>query len=209
MKMKINKERWASFLDSFRYYTEYMSGEYFKDMDSLSQNEFFSKQEGYKNNLLNEDSQKLEYNTWKESTIGTGKISDSVTKAVNGSRNLIDYRQKLLFEEKIKENKKEAERLLYNIYCGTNDAQAFDDAVKFWGGKYDLLGYLFFIKDPNKYLPIRSTIFDAKFEYLGIPLRTAGKCSSKNYFDYVKCIDELRSMIEKYYESFGFKVMYI
>ena len=96
-----------------------------------------------------------------------------------------------------------AEQILYNVYCGENDRKSFDDAVKFFGGKYDLIAYLFFIKNKNKYLPISPKNFDDHFEFLNISFKTSRKCNSENYFEFLEHIEGLKTLMEQYY---GFEI---
>ncbi len=50
--------------------------------------------------------------------------------------------------------------------------------------KYPLLGYLYFLKDMDRFMPIRSRTFDRAFRDLGIDLITARNCSWENYQRY-------------------------
>lgn len=198
--MQINIERFYKYLDGFKTYIETMSNTYMYD---LSSNDFFLNQEGYKHDVYKNAQNILDFQNWSSSDVGTGEIAKRVIQAVDEGANLIHHQQKLHFKNKVKENFKSAEQLLYNIYCGNNDAKSFDDVVEFWGGKYDLLGYLFFIKNDKKYLPINSSNFDERFNLFNIPFKTSRNCSSKNYFSFIKYIDEMRILMEKYY---GFSI---
>ena len=61
-----------------------------------------------------------------------------------------------------------------------------------FGAKYDLLAYLFFIKDCSRFLPIRAKEFDKRFELLGVDFKTSFKCSWENYAQYISC-DSVRT----------------
>lgn len=194
--MEVNIERFYRYLDGFKNYIEKMSG---SSMGNLSQNAFFVKEEGYKHNVYQNAQKVLDFINWQSSDIGNGKIAERAIKAVDVAENLVHHQQKIHFKNKILSNTKKAEQLLYSIYCTDNDAESFEDAVIFLGGKYDLLAYLFFIKDDEKYLPINSKNFDERFYLLGIPFRTSRSCSSENYFLFVEYINKLRTHMEKYY----------
>lgn len=198
--MQLNVERFYKYLDGFKAYIEFNSNAYMMD---LANNQFFLSQEGYKYNVYNNAQNILNFSNWSPSDIGTGKIAEKAIQAVDEGANLVHHQQKLHFKNKVHENTQKAEHLLYNLYCGDKDAQAFDDVVKFLGGKYDLIAYLFFIKNNEKYLPINSSNFDERFAMLSIPLRMSRNCSSQNYFSFVSCIDTLRQHMESYY---GFDV---
>lgn len=191
-----NKERLYECFRAFRVYIEANSKS--KTVE-LSSNTFFVEQEGYKSDIFEKANAALRYNTWKPSLIGTNQIAILARMAVNCSENLVHYQQKTHFFNMLDEHPAQAEQVLYDIYCGNDDERAFDNAVAFFGGKYDLLAFLFFIKNKEKYLPIRSTMFDKCFEYLGVPFSTSYKCSAANYFQFVDIISRLRAEMINYF----------
>lgn len=195
-----NKERFIDFLEGFKLYIEINSRQH---LTNLSDNKYFVEQEGYKAEIFSKAQSILCVNKWRESDIGTGGIVIRAKKAIDECGNLVHHQQKLHFSNKVDSNTKLAEQILYKIYCGTNDRKAFDDAVEFFGGKYDLLAALFFIKDSTRYLPIRSSIFDDRFSFLGISFSTHSRCNSENYFQFVEIINKLRVITENYY---GFEI---
>ena len=196
----MNVERFYKYLDGFKTYIEFKSNAY---MINLANNQFFVNQEGYKHNVYIYAHNILDFSTWRLSDIGTGKIAEKAIQAVDGGANLVHHQQKLHFKNKICENTKKSEQLLYNLYCSDSDEKSFKDIVSFWGGKYDLIAYLFFIKNDKKYLPINSSNFDERFAMLNIPLRMSRNCTSQNYFLFLGYIDTLRKHMEAYY---GFDV---
>lgn len=200
MSVIINNERFTRFLEGFKMYIEVKSGE---QLNSFADNSFFQSEEGYKADLQSKVLANLSLEKWQKSLIGTGFISEKALEAINDCGNLVHYQQKIHFKNKLEEDVTTVEQVLYYIFCGTNDRKAFNEAVKCFGGKYDLLGYLFFIKDAKKYLPIRSTEFDKRFAFLGIPFSTTRKCSAQNYFEYISIMGDLRELIQNKY---GFEV---
>ena len=52
------------------------------------------------------------------------------------------------------------------------------------GDRYDLIAYLFFLKDWMRFTPIAPTVFDKAFKLLGIDLVTTRSCSWENYSAY-------------------------
>jgi len=141
-----------------------------------------------------------------ERDIGTGKIVDIAMRVINLSQNLVNKNQIIHFKNKLLEYPKEAERVIFDIYYAGDERCAFENAVKFFGAKYDLIAYLFFIKDYTRFLPIRPTMFDARLEMLGIDFSTAYKCSWENYIQFITIIESIRSMMEEYY---GFTIRLI
>ena len=195
-----NKEKFLEYLEGFKLYIETKSG---KRLTSLVDNEFFVEQEGYKAAIFFNAHKTLNCENWSVSDVGKGMIALQAKKAIDECGNLVHHQQKIHFKNRIDNNIKIAEQKLFEIYCGTDDRKAFDDAVEFFGGKYDLMATLFFIKDSTKYLPIRSSIFDDRFEFLEIPFVSNGRCNSENYFKFIEIINKLRVISEGVY---GFEI---
>lgn len=202
--MNIDKKKLQSLMDNFRFYVESSGGRPFSDFES---NEFLCKQEGYKTDIYHSARQLFADAGIKEMDIGTGKIIDQIAiPAIRLSQNLVNKNQIIHFNNRLLEQPDEAERVIYNIYYGNDEQTAFENAVKFFGAKYDLIAYLFFIKDYHRYLPIRSTVFDERFKTLGIAFSTAYQCSWENYVRFNAVIDSVRSMMQEYY---GFTIRLI
>lgn len=153
-------------------------------------------EEYYKSEIFVKAGEELKSATWKKSDIGNGKISDCAIKAVDSAKNLVNYNQQIWFKNKAKSNVAESERILYSLYCGIDEKTAFGDAVAFWGAKYDLIAYLFFIKDNTRFLPISSGNFDNGFAFLKIKFSTAYKCTWENYSKYIAIIAEIRDIMD-------------
>ena len=63
-----------------------------------------------------------------------------------------------------------------------------------------MLAYLYFILNPNRYLPLRSSIFDSIFRKLGIDLQTSGRCSWDNYQAFLSTIALVRNKMQAHYQ---------
>jgi predicted HNH restriction endonuclease len=62
---------------------------------------------------------------------------------------------------------------------------------------YQLIAYLYFIKDRNRYLPITQERFDGIFELIGIPeFKTSGNASWDNYKEFVDIIKQVRDFLK-------------
>ena len=70
-----------------------------------------------------------------------------------------------------------------------------------FGKKYDLVAYLYFIYDPNRYLPLRPPLFDKIFKKIGIPLETSGRCSWENYQEFLNTVAAVRNVMREYYQQ--------
>jgi hypothetical protein len=84
------------------------------------------------------------------------------------------------------------ESALFELYRGSLAPEtAFDLLVEQAGRRYDLIAYLFYLKDWSHFLPISPERFDTAFEMLGIELKTSKQCSWKNYQGFLRVIREL------------------
>jgi hypothetical protein len=73
------------------------------------------------------------------------------------------------------------------------DAEAFDRFREIVGSKYDLLAYMFFLKDWDRYMPIAPETADRAFAALGVDLITRRKCSWNNYQQYNDTLQDVRA----------------
>ena len=160
-----------------------------------------NEQEDYKRGIAAKAAETLERESWREAEIGTGTIGDRAIKAVQRNLNLIGRFQVSAFSDKVKEDPEEADRILYDLYHDRKDQVCFEQLCDLFGRKYDLLAYLYFILDPNSYLPLRSSIFDGIFKKLQINLQTAGRCSWENYQDFLDVIAAVRDAMREYYQT--------
>ena len=160
---------------------------------------FLGREEDYKSTIAEETRKELNYIKWKESRIGTGEIAASASKAINKAGNLVHFQQKIDFQNRLKTNQKEAERVLYNIYCdpSCDDSSAFSEAVKVFGANYATIAFLFFVKDDTRFLPISPENFDKSFKLLNIDYTTSRHCSWDNYQGFISIITDIRSVMEE------------
>ena len=135
------------------------------------------------------------------SEIGSGSIGSRVNKAVQRNVNLIGRFQVSSFDNSVKENGSAAEQLLFDFYHEHQEQECFDRICRMFGKKYDLVAYLYFIYDPNRYLPLRSSLFDEIFKKLGIPLQTSGRCSWENYQKFLSTVAAVRNAMREYYQQ--------
>lgn len=158
---------------------------------------YLARAEGYKNRIYVKARETLSLDKWNNIRYKTGAVSNYAIKAINKSGNLISHYQVTDFKNKLsdKEMLSTTDDIIYNIYCTDNDKKSFNDAIDFFGKKYDLIAFLFFLKSNEKFLPIRSSLFDRAFEYLKIDCRTAYKCSWENYCDFIATIKHIKEIL--------------
>lgn len=190
-----NYDNFEEWIDIFENYIKSN-----QDSDSISfKDGFISKEEGYKERVFYNAHSSLELSSWSDSIIGDGTISRCVKKAISKVENLVHHNQIIHFKNVVEDKLKLSEQVFYQLYCGNDDAHAFEKAVELFGAKYDLIAALFFIKDIKKYLPVRSSEFDKRFELLGIDFSMAGKCSWYNYNRYLQIVDKIREKLQNHY----------
>lgn len=62
---------------------------------------------------------------------------------------------------------------------------------------YEVLAYLFFLKDWDRFTPIRTKTFDKAFHDLGLDLQMTGKCSWDNYCRYNNAPQEVLAALRE------------
>jgi len=142
----------------------------------------------------------------KEEHIGKGYITECFKTAYKKNKNLVFYRSDSKTEAQIAENVIETETLLYNLYLTHEDDKSFKKAVDIFGGRYDLIAYLFFIKDKDRYLPISPKHFEDAFKLFDIDIKLQYNCSWENYSKYLNLITQIKEEFQNY---FGIKINFL
>ena len=159
----VTKEKLIPHLESYRNYLEDMNREeQWKTLNNTV--------EDYKRVIAQKAKELPIIDKWTMADIGTGKIGELVIQALDPKvpktpMNLINYNQKTSFKNKIRERTNEAETILYALYHEHKDEDSFSSICELFGRKYDLISYLYFIFDPEKYLPISPGFFDEAFRF--------------------------------------------
>ena len=171
-----------------------------KEVLNFKNHPLLVKNENYKYEIKEDAKGQLLTNTWKESDLGTGRILTCVKNSINlTTNNLIDWRKKDDFK-KLEANK-ENEKLLFDFFkTKIEDENAFNKFFEI-GFSYQLIAYLFFIKNPQKYMPISQTQFDKIFDSLGIDFKTNHNCSWENYLEYNEIIKQFRKHLSQRFQN--------
>ncbi len=158
------------------------------------------KHENYKYEIIEDAKSQLLLKTWREGDIGSGTILKNVKNAINvKSNNLIDWRKKDDFK-KLKANR-ENEKFLYDFFKSKiKDKIAFDNFVEI-GFSYQLIAYLFFIKNRDKYMPISQEKFDEIFNSINIDFKTSHNCSWENYEKFNEIIKLFRKELSQRFKN--------
>jgi hypothetical protein len=171
--------------------------------------------EQYKEWLYLEARRRLHVASWKESWVGTGKIVSLVVKAIeinedeNHRNNIVAWQGrrgptskstlKLLAARDDGRQWSKTEKILWDMYFEEEDPKkCFEDLVKLFGGRYDLISYLFFLRDWDEFVPLKSTFFPDAFELLGVPHSMRNKCNWENYMGVVARLREVQRHLQGY-----------
>ena len=188
-------------LSRFTTYVHYKDGKQgfisFRDSTGI-----LGRNEDFKSTRAEEARKELKYKEWDESWIGTGKIAQCAKNAIDKAENLVYPNQRYEFHNRLTPEhphyRKEAEQVLFDIYSNPQieESKAFASATEVFGKKYDIIAFLFFIKDDTRFLPVSTTHFDDAFKILGIKHETTRQCSWKNYQAFISIISEIRDIME-------------
>jgi hypothetical protein len=75
--------------------------------------------------------------------------------------------------------------------------KAFESFRGLAGNRYDIVAYLFFLKDWNQFMPIAPITFDKAFRLLNFDLVTSGHCSWSNYVRYNKSLLSVQRVLKE------------
>jgi hypothetical protein len=168
--------------------------------------------EAYKPVLRENALARLNAKAWNESWVGTGKILSHVIDAIEiedkaARNNLVGWVNRFGHAARSHRELLDAvdkpaqaaliERRLLKLYGDDSELPVvFDALAELVGKRYDLLAYLFFLRDSERFMPIAPTSFDKAFEILGIDLVTTRKCSWSNYEQFVSALKGVRDALE-------------
>ena len=152
--------------------------------------------------------EKLNFQNWQASDIGSGKIIASTIEAIKVNDYLVAwqssdkiYKIHSSFDTLEQDRKEAIEQCLFNHYHENEDKTTFGKLIEYFGEHYPLISYLFFIKDHSKYLPVSVRSFDKSFKSLGASFSTYKKCSWENYTQFLDLISQLQVMLSEDLQS--------
>lgn len=171
--------------------------------------------ERYKEWLYFEARHRLNVQSWTKDWVGTGKILRCVIAGIEinegrGRRNNIVEWQgkkgpesrstlKLLAARDDRRQWLKAEHALWDMYADLADPEAcFGRLVDLFGARYDLISYLFFMRDWNVFMPMKSSFFPEVFELLGVPHSMVKQCHWENYAGAMERLREVQRHLAAY-----------
>jgi predicted HNH restriction endonuclease len=190
----------------FADFTEFVSTKDKVPFSTFNSSKYFDNQEKYKEAVYKEARETINNGRWKQEDIGTGKIYKTIVDAIKDkviykyeqcNNNLINF---WTIRDDFKKYKpsKSFEQLLFDFYKskGIKNDTVFEELLKY-GHPYNLIAYLFFIKDNKQFLPISQRKFDRVFIDLGInDFKTDGSASYENYSTFIVIIKEVHKFLK-------------
>ena len=156
--------------------------------------------ENYKKEVYTKVQNILELNQWQKDWVGTGEIAKRVFEAIKANENLISWHEidsiKKILSPSDDRQVLSVEKTFYKLYIDSLDKDAFEELIETFGARYDILAYLMFIKDKDKYLPTRSSKFDEAFIKMKVDFTMTSKCSWDNYLDYCNIIKSVLMILQ-------------
>ena len=168
---------------------------------------WLGEEESYKYSIWDRAQQVLQRNEWDETLLSRGIFVQKIIECMNlpmeegkkKKHNLLNQRFDVeKIKDKLFENTELSDYVLYNIFCGTNDRQSFENAVELWGSTYPFLSFVFFLKDKNRYLPVRPNIMPSRFEHLGIITDCLSHgCTWEHYQEYICILQDVQKRLKE------------
>jgi 5-methylcytosine-specific restriction protein A len=172
---------------------------------SFTNSLYFDEAEKYKEKIYDEARETIRNGKWKPEDIGTGKVHHTISDAIKTKviHRYKSYDNNLINHWTIKDDfakfkpSKPFEQLLFDFYKskGIKNEVVFAELIKY-GHPYNLVAYLFFIKDNKIFLPISQQRFDKIFDIIGFPnFRTSGRASWDNYATFLDIVKQVRDFL--------------
>lgn len=155
--------------------------------------EYIRREERYKQKIPQQGRERLLARPWSRDAIESGEVAEMAIRAMDiRDNNLVDPHQKTIFRNKLRSQPGEGGEILYRFYIDDKDDRAsLEEFASFFGRRYDIISYLFFLKNPRRYLPCKSRIFENAFGDLGIKIDCFSSCTYDNYLAYNASLQEL------------------
>jgi hypothetical protein len=208
-RLHVSAIRFRERFDQFKATIKDASGEPFC---SFSEGLPF-REEGYKERLHEEGRNRLRIQEWDEDWIDTGQILDCVIQAIEIDdssvklrNNLVHWKPKfgpdskshqpLLLVREDPSRLKKTEQALFNLFQeAVDDDEAFGALFNLGLRRYDVLSYLYFLRDWEAFAPVSPSKFDDAFKMLDIPLKTSKQSSWENYTQFNAVLREVQQLL--------------
>lgn len=117
------------------------------DSGWLGENEY------YKYSIWERAQNVLQVKDWSETLLGKGIFTQRIIACIElpieegrkEKQNLLNQQFDVkALKDKLLRDVDLSDFVLYSIFCGTDDAQAFEDAIEVWGSTFPFLSFVFF-----------------------------------------------------------------
>lgn len=198
----------AVFDEQFRRFTAAVAKSSGKPFISFSQG-LAAQWESYKPALRDKALQAMDTTLWDAESIGTGQILERAIDAIElPDNNLVRWQNiyghasrshHALIEARLDKNScRTIEAWLFAFYRGQlQPEEAFERFRLLAGNRYDLIAYMFFLRDIERFMPIATQTFDEAFGLLEIDVVTTQKCSWQNYQQYNDALTEVATALRE------------
>jgi hypothetical protein len=168
--------------------------------------------EDYKEDVRDEARRRLSFGKWKHNDIGKGLILKCVINAIEilepSRNNLVAWLPKygpksrahlvLLNARKSSTDRRAFEQLFIDFFHDRiAEGEAFRQFRQLGITRYDLVAYLFFLKDWRRFMPIAPKKFDEAFKLLGVELVLTKHCSWENYLSFNTALLDVQSLLRE------------
>ena len=177
-------------------------------------------EEGYKTRIHAMARRRMAAETWAAEDVGTGKILAPMVQAIAvpgnnllaiDDRNGPDTRAQFPLEKALADGRTgEMERFFLDLYAladPPDDEWLFSRAVEHFGRSYPLIGYLFFLRDIDRFTPLRPKGLQAGLAELGLDYKLVQKCQWENYVGFLKIVHGLRPMLAEALDDPGLRLI--
>jgi hypothetical protein len=164
-------------------------------------------EEGYKMRVRERARRAMRWDDWSQEDIGTGRILKNTISGIE-----VDGNNLLQVEARKGDGTEGHSRLLtaseasdivaieaalYSIYRDDKSQpdEVFDRMVDLLGANYPLIGYLWFLKDPETYVPLRPTGLQSGLMAMNIDYPLKQRCSWDNYRGFIDILQALRPLL--------------
>ncbi|MGN0240575.1 MAG: HNH endonuclease [Candidatus Weimeria sp.] len=151
------------------------------------------KNEGYKPAVYVKATDLLNIKSWNKKRINSGESAALAIRAMNlQENNFVYHQQKTLFSDMMKTNPVEGALILYDFYCDkSSEEDSLEKMASFFGRRYDIISYLFYLKDPDNYFPCKPKLFKDGFGLLGMETKFFSSCTYENYSGFCNALKQL------------------
>lgn len=162
----------------------------------------YLKEEHYKYDVYKNAKKALNFSSWTTEMIGSGKILDCVLEALKLGGNLIDYHTNG-FKEAADKHMKRAEQAFYDLYVNSLNEAPFREITDIFGKNYSRTAFLYFLKDKDKFLPIKPEYFKQKFRLMGIHSDCTYGLTWDHYMEFISIIADVQKRLCDVYRVKG------